>query len=243
MKRLTFLFGLTLVLSLHVFAQNTVDPPLITVSGQADVRVTPDEVVFSMIVEAVNKDMLVAKAKTDAAVRAVLAIAKTNQIKDEDVQTSQISVKPKFNTDDLPYDQRRIVKQEFIGYEIFKTIAVRLRDISRFDGFLSDVLKAGVTRVTNFQFQASNIRQHKDKARAMAMRAAREKATLLATEIGQSIGPAYSITEENQRLYSNSNITQNSMTADGDSVSDGMSTIAPGIISVSAQVTVKFRLN
>jgi uncharacterized protein len=243
MKKLLLLTPVVLLFSVHAFAQNAIEPPLITVSGQAEVRVPPDEVVFTLGVESVDKDILAARTRTDDRVKEVLAIAKRNDVKAEDVQTSYISIQPKYNTDDLDYEQRRAVKREFVGYQVSKTIAVILRDISRFDSLLSDVLKAGVTRVGNVEFRDSQLRKHKDQARAMAMKAAQEKARLLAGEIGQAIGPAYSITEATPTLYSNSNISQNSIAGLASPAErESESAIAPGSISVTAQVTVRFRL-
>ncbi len=243
MKKLFLLIAAVLMFSVNAFAQNAIEPPLITVSGQAEMRVPPDEVVFTLGVESVDKDILAARTRTDDRVKEVLAIARRNNVKSEDVQTSYISIQPKYNTDDLDYEQRRAVKREFVGYQVSKTIVVILRDISRFDSLLTDVLKAGVTRLGNLDFRDSQIRKHKDQARVMAMKAAQEKATLMAREIGQSIGPAYSITEGAPTVYSNSNFSQNS-TASVPSTSDrdSESAIAPGSISVTAQVTVRFRL-
>src|SRR5882762_5692683 len=209
MKKSILLLAMLLMFSFATFAQNAIEPPLITVSGQAEVRVPPDEVVFTLGVESVDKDILAARTRTDDRVKEVLAIAKRNNVKAEDVQTSYISIQPKYNTDDVDYEQRRAIKREFLGYQVSKTIAVILRDISRFDSLLSDVLKVGVTRLGNVEFRDSKIRQHRDQARAMAMKAAQEKAKLLAGEIGQSIGPAYSITEGTPTYYSNSNVSQN----------------------------------
>src|SRR5437868_6958949 len=105
MKRLPFLFAAVFVVSFQALGQNAIEPPLITVTGQAEVRVPPDEVVFTLDVDSVDKDMLVAKTKTDDSVREVLAIARRNNVKAGDVQTSHISVQPKYNTDDLDYEQ------------------------------------------------------------------------------------------------------------------------------------------
>jgi len=243
MKRIILLAALASICSVHAFAQNAIEPPLVTVSGQAEVRVPPDEVVFSLGVESIDKDILAARTRTDDRVKDVLAIAKRNNVKAEDVQTSYISIQPKYNTDDLEYEQRRALKREFLGYQVSKTIAVILRDISRFDSLLSDVLKAGVTRLGNVEFRDSKIRQHRDQARAMAMKAAQEKAKLLAGEIGQSIGPAYSITEGTPTYYSNSNVSQNRIAGlASPSEPESESAIAPGAISVTAQVTVRFKL-
>ncbi len=245
MKKLWLCTIAILFFSFPVFAQTTIEPPLITVTGQAEVRVPPDEVVFTLDVEFVDRDMLAAKNKTDDSVKQVLAIARKQGVKAEDVQISHISVEPKYNTDDLAYEQRRTVKRAFVGYEVSKTIAIRLRDISKFDEVLSDVLKAGVTKVSNVEFRDSQIRRHKDQARAMAMKAAQEKASLMAREIGQSIGPAYSVSEGGGPSYrDNNNLMQNSTTTISGNLSDreSDSAIAPGSISVTAQVTVRFRL-
>jgi uncharacterized protein YggE len=242
MRNLSFLVVAILLLTSTAFAQEDKDRPLITVTGQAELRVPPDEIVFTLSVESVDKDMLAAKNKTDDSVRSVLAIARRNNVKDEDVQTSYISVEPKYNIDDLDFEQRRGVKREFVGYQVSKTIAVRLRDIAKFDGLLSDVLKAGVTRVRNVEFRDSQIRKHKDQARAMAIRAAQEKARLLAGEIRQTIGPAYSIAETTGD-YSPRAMLQNATSVAGNlSDRESESAIAPGLISVTAQVTVSFRL-
>src|SRR5437867_1567922 len=227
MKRTILLIAIPLVFSFSAFAQNNVEPPLITVTGQAEVRVPPDEVLFTLVVENIDRDMLVANKKTDDSVRLILAIARKNNVKPEDVQTSQISVQPKYNTDDMAYDERNKVKRVLIGYEVSKTVAIRLRDISRFDELLADVLKAGITRLSNLQFMDSQIRKHRDQARVMAIRAAKEKAMLLAGEIGQSIGPAYSITENSGSDYGRANVAQNATSFVGES-SDSESAIAPG---------------
>ena len=208
-------------------------------------RVPPDEVVFTLEVESVDKDVMTAKKKTDESVKQVFGLAKDNKVNTDDVQTSYISVEPKYNTDDLEYGgERRGVKRVFIGYAVSKTIAIRLKDISRFDPLLSDVLKAGVTKVSNVEFRDSQIRKHRDQARALAIRAAQEKANLLAREIGQTIGPAHSITEGVASRYSANAMMQNTTSViSGDlSASESDSAIAPGLISVTAQVTVSFQL-
>jgi uncharacterized protein YggE len=76
----------------------------------------------------------------------------------------------------------------------------------------------------------------------MAIKAAQEKAHLLAREIGQTIGPAYSITEGGVTPYAN--VTQNvsSGVLGRNATDDSESAIAPGSISITAQVTVSFRL-
>ena len=242
MKKLPLLIIMLSAAPLSAIAQNAIEPPLVTVTGNAEVRVPPDEVVFTLAIENLDKDVLAANKRTDESVKGILSITRRNNVKPEDVQTSQISVQPKYNTDEMDYEQRSKVKRILIGYEVTKTVAIRLREISRFDELLSDVLKAGITRLSNLEFRDSQIRKHRDQSRVMAIHAAQEKANLYAREIGQSIGQAYSITEESAPSYTN--INQNALTTSRESSSDRKSdsATAPGTISITAQVTVKFRL-
>ncbi len=236
MRRILFSLMLLLFSSLGVLAQS--DKPLITVSGQAEINVTPDMAVFNLRVETLDKDLARAKALNDERVSKTLVMAKTYGIAPADVQTNYISV-------DTQYSEYEAGKPRvFLGYEVSKKIVLTLRDMNRIESLLSDVIKAGVNRVEGIDFRTTQIRQHKDKARQMAIRAAQEKAIALTKEIGQTIGKAYSITEEGvgggSRLSNNFSANTTSSTS-GD-YSDAEGTIAIGQIPITARVIVSFEL-
>ncbi|HEX8557785.1 MAG TPA: SIMPL domain-containing protein [Pyrinomonadaceae bacterium] len=217
--------------------------PLITVSGQAEIRVPPDEAVFDLSVVRLDKEVTAAQQQTDESVRQILALARRYDVPAQNVKTNYITVEMKYTTDLLDGDDdddEKKVKREFVGYEVSKSVNVRFTNLARFEGFFADVLKAGVSRVRSVTFHTSQMRKHRDEARAAAIRAAREKAAALAAEIGQSIGKAYAIEEEAPRDLSRSNSVG---FAPGSYSSDESSSFAPGTITVSAQVTVSFLLN
>lgn len=236
MRRILLISLLLLFSTPDAWAQN--DKPLITVSGQAEINVTPDMAVFNLEVETLDKDLTKAKALNDESVRKTLAMAKTYNIAPADIQTSYISV-------DTRYSEHETGKPRvFLGYEVSKSIVLTLRDMSRIESLLSDVIKAGVNKVEGIDFRTTQIRQHKDRARQMAIKAAQEKAIALTKEIGQTIGKAYSITEEGTRdggSSSNSFTANTSSSVSGD-YSDAEGTIAIGQITVTARVTVSFEL-
>jgi len=70
---------------------------------------------------------------------------------------------------------------------------------------VTPVINAGINRIEGVDFRTTQIRAHKDRARQMAIKAAQEKAIALAREIGQTIGKAYSITEEGTGRDTSSN--------------------------------------
>jgi uncharacterized protein YggE len=237
MRRFPLFLALLLFASLCVRAQES--KSLITVSGQAEIGVTPDLAVFSLRVVTLDKDLARAKALNDESVKKTLALARTYQIEPRDVQTSYISVVTR-ESDDKDDDKPPL----FLGYEVSKRIMLTLRDMTRIENLLSDVLRAGVNRVEGVDFRTTQIRQHKDRARQMAIKAAQEKAIALTREIGQTIGKAYTISEDDNRgsnSNSNSFLSNSTGSASGD-YSDSEETIAIGQILITARVTVSFEL-
>ncbi|MEP6922892.1 MAG: SIMPL domain-containing protein [Pyrinomonadaceae bacterium] len=232
-------------------AQDVDKMPMITVTGTAEVQVAPDEVVFSLDVTKTNKDLQIAKRLNDEAVGKILELTRRFNIPAQNVKTDYISVEMKYEsirdakTKVYDEDGDEVGKKVFRGYEVSKTVIVRLTDINRFEEFFAEVLKAGISELNSVKFETSNLRENKDKARAMAMKAAQEKAVALAGAINQTIGKAIKIIEAGAASPSYgymANATSNSVSTSG-SFSESVATFAPGTIKVEAQVTVSFLLN
>ena len=84
-----------------VLAQNGNDRPLITVTGQAEIMVVPDEVAFNLRVVTMDKDLLAAQAKNDQTVKAVLALARQYQIPPAQMQTDHITLSERYTDEDV----------------------------------------------------------------------------------------------------------------------------------------------
>jgi uncharacterized protein YggE len=153
----------------------------------------------------------------------------------KDVQTDYISVEPRYRTAGGA--------RQFVGFVVRKDLAFLLRDVSKAEALLSEVLESGVTRIDEINFRTSELRRHRDAARAQAIRAAQEKAVALTREIGQRIGKAYSIEEVVPSSTSaSSNFYANVSTSSGDEAGATSGTLALGQIRVSARVVVRFEL-
>jgi len=215
-------------------AQERNPPRLITVTGEAEVRVVPDEVVFDVTVETVNRDLKAAKAQTDERLKRLVELTRRYDVAPQDVQTDYISVEPRYRS----HNETR----QFLGYAVRKDLVFKLRDVSRAEAVLSEVMESGITRINDVDFRTSQLRKHRDEARAQAIRAAREKAVALTGEIGQRIGRAYSIEEVvPSGNPAAQNVSSNAITFSGESEA-ASGTLAVGQISVSARVLVRFEL-
>ena len=234
----SFLFCVMLLISasVSVSAQEKQEPRLITVSGQAEVNVAPDEVVFDLTVQTINKDLRAAKSQTDAQLRKVLELTRKYKVQPKDVQTDYIKLEPRYRGN----DESRL----FIGYSVRKDVVFTLRDVAQAEELLADLIESGVSRLNGIRFQTSELRRYRDQARAMAIKAAQEKAIALTAAIGQRIGRAYSIEEESAspRLAYQNAMSNNSTFMSGEST-ESQGTLALGQIKVVATVTVKFELN
>jgi uncharacterized protein YggE len=218
----------------------------ITVSGDAEIKVPPNEVSIALGVESFEKDLSKAKRDADDRVKRIIAAAKAAGIEDKLIATDRISIEPHYSSGS-GYSSSRPVND---GYTVRQSLQIRLREIPRFDAVLSAALEAGANVVNGVQFTTTELRKHRDEAREMAMKAATEKATLLARTLGMKPGRARAISEGGGGWWSGygywgggrggmmaQNVSQN---LGGGAAPDG--TMAPGLISVTANVSVTFDL-
>ena len=229
--------ALLLAASLPALADDAVLPRLITVTGEAEVRVVPDEVVFDLTVQTLDKNLRQAKAQTDERLKRLMELTRRYEVGPKDVQTDYIRVEPRYRGN----DETRL----FVGYAVRKDLVFTLRDVTKAEALLSEVIESGITRVNGVSFRTSQLRKHRDEARVLAIRAAREKAVALAGELGQKVGKAYSIEEEappSGRMMSQ-NASVNSFTIEGSDSSATSGTLALGQININARVTVRFELD
>ena len=215
----------------------------ISVEGEAEVRVVPDEVILSLGVETFDKVLSTAKHANDECIKRAVTVARSYAIPAELIQTDYIAIEPKHQNFDIA--------SEIVGYVVRKTIVVTLRDIFKFEGLLSAELEAGVTHVHGVDFRTTALRAHRDEARTLALAAARDKAALLAKESGRRVGAVESISEASYGYWSSygswwgnryGSAAQNVMQSFGGAPVTGDSTIAPGQISIRATVNMSFSL-
>ncbi len=217
---------------------------LITVSGDAEVRIVPDEVIITLAVETWDEDLNLAKGENDLRVQRVMRLIQSYGVQRQHIQTDHISIEPHYRDE--------YAKNDFIGFFVRKTIVVTLRDISRFEELLTGVLNEGVTHVHGIQFRTTELRKYRDEARALAIRAAREKAVALAGELGQEVGEPQSIYEDRSGWWSWYNswwgtrwgggMAQNVIQETDGSAWGEDGALALGQITVNARVTVSFKL-
>ncbi len=158
-------------------------------------------------------------------------------IKDTELQSSQVQITPNYQT------ERGQESGKLQFYSVSQSICGTLQDLKKITDVTADAVTAGATGVRNANLRTSELRKYRDEARAKAIRAAKEKATALAAELGAKIGKPHTITEG---AYDWNSLSNNSVqapaTGETRSGEDASPSFAPGTISVTASVTVAFIL-
>lgn len=224
----------------------------ITVTGSADVMVIPDEAVFSLSVETENMDITKAKAENDTIIKKIKNIAHEFKIDSKYVVTDFLNVNPK-------YTYNNSGESIFRGYTVQRGLVITLKELGKFDEMLTRLLDAGAHNIQRVQFKTTQLRKFKDEARTLAIRAAKEKASAMAKEVGQTIGKANMIQEIQEDTYSFygpwssyypganwsggplSNSVSNAQTPG--TQNESYEDFSPGQIKVSAKVSVIYDLN
>ncbi|CAN5898413.1 hypothetical protein BH11VER1_BH11VER1_29320 [soil metagenome] len=237
---LTLVVALLMAPLTGAFSQVPSGPPQITVTGSSEVKVAPDEIYLNVGVETRHETLEEAKRENDERITKALVFIRGSGVKDKEVQTDFLSVEPVYDRD--------VSRTKPTFYLIRKSIEIRFTKIPGFEAFVTGLLSNGVTTIHGIDFRTTEMRKHRDTARAMAVRAACEKADALTAELGVKRGKVCNISTNDWSGSSSwgrsgANIMQNSVQSFNNvQEADPSSTLSVGQISVTASVNVSFAL-
>jgi uncharacterized protein YggE len=222
-----------------LFAQEAVPlAPVVSTNGSAMVRVVPDLADLSFEVEVRNADLSLARKQQSERAQKILAALRAAGVAETELQSSQVQIAPNYGDGRQEGDQVRF-------YRVWQTISGTLHDVKKIPDTTANVVLAGATSVREISLRTSQLRVYRDKARVMAIRAAREKATVLATELGVKVGRPYTITEiPDTGNGTTANVFNNvqQIAPDAEPGDGTIPAFAPGSITVTANVSVSFLL-
>ena len=169
----------------------TVPPPAISVIGEANVSVAPDQ---AQIEAGVTSDARTAREASDAnnaAMAKVLLALKGAGIEEKDYQTSRLSLQPQFAPSKVAERAPGIV-----SFRASNRVTVRIRDVSKVANVIDVLVGAGANDIGGINFTVTQASKHLDEAREKAIADARRKAEIYAKAAGVTLGEPLSISEE-----------------------------------------------
>ncbi len=169
----------------------TVPPPAISVTGEANVSVAPDQAQIDAGVTSDARTAREASEANNAAMGKVLLALKGAGIEGKDYQTSRLSLQPQFATPSKASERPGVV-----SFRASNRITVRIRDVTKVANVIDVLVGAGANDIGGINFTVTQASKHLDEAREKAVADARRKAEIYARAAGVTLGEPLSISEE-----------------------------------------------
>jgi uncharacterized protein YggE len=190
MKRSFGLIVAATLLAAPALAQ-TMPPSAISVTGEANVSVAPDQAQIDGGVTSEAKTAREASEANNAAMSKVLVALKGAGIDEKDYQTSRLSLQPQFATPSKVTERAGLV-----SFRASNRVTVRIRDVTKVANVIDVLVGAGANEIGGINFTVTQASKHLDEAREKAIADARRKAEIYAKAAGVTLGEPISISEE-----------------------------------------------
>lgn len=208
----------------------------ITVTGTAKVTATPDVAVLNIgIINEGATVNLAQKGVTEKMNAIIDSLKKDFKVETKDIKTESFSVNPKYDWTDG--------RQRIIGYTASQSITVKARDFDKTGDILAKATELGANSVYGPTFSIDDPEKVKAEAREKAIAQAKEKAELLADQVGIKLGRIVNFYEGGSAEMANVAYGMGgSMDMAVSSVKVAAPTIEPGSQDVQLTVSISYEI-
>ncbi len=186
MKKLFWAFALVLLLNMPALA-NEIQPHL-TVHGTATVKVTPDEMLWSLNITNRGPGVEELAKQHSKIVLSILSFISKSGIVKDDTQTSMMQFGENWENE----NGRRIQK----GYFASSQLTFKLTDFTRYQHLWTGLSKIKDMSIQNITYGYSKQVEARNKARLDALLVAREKAHAMASTLNVALGDPLMIEDD-----------------------------------------------
>lgn len=242
MRALLLTLSLFVPASASALADGMPGSPYIQVSGHGEMHVVPDMAYVSLTVEKTDADVAAARRDVEARTAKLLAAARAAGIADKDIDAHSVSIAPEYGCESSGLSSvSGTCVRKLTGQHVSRSVNLTLRDLARYGELVDGLFKAGVTDLGDVEVDRSDRRALEQKARALAVADAHDKAAGLAQSAGVTLGAVYSVSEQGVGF------TPRPMMARMNAMTTNTAATAPeylnGKIEISADVTVFYLIN
>ena len=228
---------------------------LLSLTAEGQTRRTPDLALFSAGVVTQGRAAAEALAENSRRMDAVIAALKRAGIATRDIQTSTISLQPRYSNPELEAQLRaRELRQPYVppvqpeaprivGYEARNNVQVRVRRLAEMGRIIDTLIQAGANQVDGPSFTLDEPRAALDEARAEAVATARQRAELYARSTGMRVARILSIAEGGGYYpVQDIVVTGSRVGFAGAPPPPPPAPVAPGELTLGVNVSVQFEL-
>lgn len=224
---------------------------LLSLNAEGQSRRTPDLAQFSAGVVTSGRTAAEAMAANSRQMDAVIAALRGAGIAERDIQTSAISLQPRFSDPDREAQLRaRMARQPYvppadpeppriIGYEARNNVQVRVRRLGEMGRVIDALVASGANQVNGPNFTLDEPKAAQDEARVEAIATGRQRAELYARAAGMRVVRIVSISEGGGYYPVDQIVVTGSRVG---APAPPPTPVAPGEVSVGARVSMQFEL-
>lgn len=163
----------------------------------------------------------------------IISVIKDLGVDEKDIKTNNYSLNPVYN-----YTNAK--GQELIGYEVYQSLTLKVRDLTKIGDLIAKSTEKGANQVGGISFTIDDEFDLKNQARELAINKAKEKAELIAKQAGMKLGKVKSVSENYNYggivpMYANAKMEM-------DSVRGGVGITSPEIATGQNEIQVEVTL-
>ncbi len=179
-------------------------PATISVTGEGEVFAVPDIGQFSFSVNAKGDDASSVQEESGTKINEILSYLREQGVEEKDIKTQSYNLYPKWR-----YEERVCALGSYCppgervqdGFEVSQSISVKVRDTKNAGAIIAGVGEKGATNISSLDFTVDDMEAIKAEARVAAIDDAKDKAELLADQLGVRLVRLASYNEEGGNYY------------------------------------------
>jgi len=166
--------------------------PSITVEGSGEVRAKPD--MATTTVGVVDQAATAGEAlqANNQKSEALLRTLQESGVREQDLQTTGLSVAPNYS-----YDRSGKAPPRIVGYTVSNQVTAKVRDLASLGELLDKVVQAGANQIQGVSFSASDPEKYLEEARLKAVHDAQRRAASYAKALGATLKLPPMLREQN----------------------------------------------
>lgn len=228
------------------------DATLLSITAEGQSRRTPDLALFSAGVVTHGTNAAEALSANAIRMERVVAALKRAGIEARDLQTSAVSLQPRYSDPERDAQVRaRETRQPYIppaqpempriiGYEARNSLNIRVRRLGQMGRIIDTLVGEGANQIDGPNFTVEEQREALDEARTEAVANARARADLYARAAGLRVGRILAISESGGFYPVNQIVVTGRMA--GAPPPPPPTPIAPGEVALGVSLSVQFEL-
>lgn len=207
--------------------------PTISIQGKGKVTAVPDEAIARFGVTSEEKLLSKAYKHNTENMNIVITTVKGMGIEEKDIKTLSYAVMPVYPKD----DRGRQLPGKPVSYRVSQQLVIKIRDLSKVGEVIDKAITGGTNVFNGIQFVSSKINELEKEAKVKAAKDAKEKAELLAKNLGVTVGRVLKVSESSIRPY-----LQKNRAAFGAVMAESAPQIEPGSMEVNATCNVIYEI-